>query len=65
MTVTSIEKDDLKLIIRNWLETTTKTVKNGLKNSLQPVKNLTGLHIIREEALKIGKYKLMHNTEQK
>lgn len=38
-----------------WLELTKQLVKIGLNNSLKLVTNIKGLHMVREEALKIGK----------
>lgn len=52
--IDSNHKDELKRITQEWLEVTMELVENGLK-SLDLVTNLRGLHIIREEALKIGK----------
>lgn len=60
--VMNIQEDDVKQIILKWLEDTTKTIAAGLKSSLEPVTNLTGLHIIREEALKIGKQNIRKGT---
>lgn len=41
--------------IREWLEVTKHLVKSGLNNLLKLVTNIKGLHMVREEALKIGK----------
>lgn len=38
---------------KKWLETTKETVKQGLSKSLRVITNVKGLHLIREEALKI------------
>lgn len=46
-------KKEIKRITKEWLEVTMDLVQKGLK-SLDLVTNLRGLHIIREEALKIG-----------
>jgi hypothetical protein len=40
--------------LEEWLESTKIAVKQGLENSLKLVTSVKGLHIIREEALKIG-----------
>lgn len=49
-----MHKDSIKRVISEWLQVTMELVQNGLK-SLEVVTNLKGLHIIRVEALKIGK----------
>lgn len=40
--------------LEEWLELTKIAVKQGLENSLKLVTSVKGLHITREEALKIG-----------
>lgn len=46
-------RDEIKRITKEWLQVTTEVVQKGLK-SLEVVTNLKSLHVIREEALKIG-----------
>ncbi|KAK9892275.1 hypothetical protein WA026_019082 [Henosepilachna vigintioctopunctata] len=41
-------------LLLNWLKDTKESVKQGLEKSLELVTSIKGLHIIREEALKIG-----------
>ena len=43
-----------KIGLEDWLEATKTSIKSGLEQSLKLVTNVKGLHIIREEALKIG-----------
>ncbi|CAG9862952.1 unnamed protein product [Phyllotreta striolata] len=40
-------------ILKEWLESTRKTVKEGLEKSLDLIPNIKGLHLTREESLKI------------
>ncbi|KAJ3648533.1 hypothetical protein Zmor_020329 [Zophobas morio] len=42
-----------KIGLEDWLEATKTSIKSGLEQSLKLVTNVKGLHIIREEALKI------------
>ncbi|XP_044746658.1 conserved oligomeric Golgi complex subunit 1 [Coccinella septempunctata] len=39
--------------LEKWLENTKETVQQGLRKSLEVIKNIKGLHLVREEALKI------------
>lgn len=41
--------------LQDWLESTKESVRIGLESSLKLITNVKGLHIVREEALKIGK----------
>lgn len=41
-------------ILKEWLEATRNTVEQGLEKSLELIPNVKGLHLTREESLKIG-----------
>lgn len=43
-----------KQILEKWLEDTQRTIINGLEKSLKLITNVKGLHLVREESLKIG-----------
>lgn len=51
-----INREDIRRIVTGWLEFTADTIKSGLKDSLGLVTNIKGLHMVREEALKVGKF---------
>ncbi|KAJ8925268.1 hypothetical protein NQ315_009096 [Exocentrus adspersus] len=62
----SLENSDSSLknakeVLENWLKTTQKTIIDGLEKSLKLITNIRGLHLVREECLKIG---LPDNWEQ-
>lgn len=48
------ESLDIQSALADWLKFTQQSVHNGLEKSLNLVTSVKGLHIIREEALKIG-----------
>lgn len=50
----NLSTSDIHEEIHSWLEYTAAAVTEGLKNSLELVTSIKGLHIIRQEALKIG-----------
>ncbi|KAJ8964671.1 hypothetical protein NQ314_004703 [Rhamnusium bicolor] len=45
---------DAKNVLEKWLRSSQDTVERGLDKFLQLVTNIKGLHLIREESLKIG-----------
>lgn len=47
--------NNVENVMTNWLQTTHENVKKNLKQLLQLVTNVRGLHLVREESLKIGK----------
>ncbi|XP_018569113.1 conserved oligomeric Golgi complex subunit 1 [Anoplophora glabripennis] len=50
-----------KQVLEKWLKDTQETIKGGLEKSLKLVTNVRGLHLVREESLKI---ELPSNWEQ-
>nr|XP_023021072.1 conserved oligomeric Golgi complex subunit 1 isoform X1 [Leptinotarsa decemlineata] len=44
---------DAETVLKVWLESTQKSVEVGLKKSLELIPNVKGLHLTREESLKI------------
>ncbi|KAG5894614.1 hypothetical protein JTB14_026145 [Gonioctena quinquepunctata] len=45
---------DAESVLKSWLVSTQQSVGIGLKKSLEQIPNVKGLHLTREEALKIG-----------
>ncbi|KAF2904284.1 hypothetical protein ILUMI_01887 [Ignelater luminosus] len=45
--------NQIPIIVKNWLSNTADDIKKGLEHSLELITNIKGLHIIREESLKI------------
>ncbi|CAG9837073.1 unnamed protein product [Diabrotica balteata] len=42
-----------EVIIKNWMDSTRTIVRDGLKKAIELVPNMKGLHLVREESLKI------------
>lgn len=54
-TCNNLSTTDMHKVIEDWLTNTTDILNSGLKKSLDLVIHMKGLHIIRQESLKIGK----------
>ncbi|CAH1163940.1 unnamed protein product [Phaedon cochleariae] len=50
---TETSLNDAETVLKSWLESTRKTLETGLEKSLELVTNVKGLHLIREESLKL------------
>ncbi|XP_056646572.1 conserved oligomeric Golgi complex subunit 1 isoform X1 [Diorhabda sublineata] len=50
---TEMSLKDTETVLNNWMESTQKMIKDGLEKSLDLVPNIRGLHLTREESLKI------------
>lgn len=44
-----------KQVLEKWLQDTQRMIEKGLEKSLKLITNVRGLHLVREESLKIGK----------
>ncbi|XP_022908851.2 conserved oligomeric Golgi complex subunit 1 isoform X1 [Onthophagus taurus] len=53
-TISDQWQNDLEKSIKDWIKSTGETINAGLKDALELVTTIKGLHIIREEALKIS-----------
>lgn len=53
-TSNTLSTSDMHRVIEDWLKDTADIINRGLKKSLELVIHMKGLHIIRQEALKLG-----------
>lgn len=55
--LTETSTNNVESVMKTWLDTTRKHLLANVKQLLQLIQNVQGLHLIKEESLKIGELK--------